>query len=92
MLGDLIARVFVLGFFAAYVIGVVLLLQWIVRTRLRRNRAKQSEVTSKPETTPRDAESSQTSKTYSRTSRDSEKVYHPYVPQLASPSRRDADL
>jgi uncharacterized membrane protein YciS (DUF1049 family) len=76
MLGDLIARVFVFGFFAAYVIAVILLLQWTFRTRLRRNRAKQSEVTSKPETTTRDSESWRTSKTYSRTSRDAEKVYH----------------
>ncbi|PYU90114.1 MAG: hypothetical protein DMG25_17735 [Acidobacteria bacterium] len=74
MLGDLIARVFVLGFFAAYVIGVVLLLQWIFRTRLRRNRAKQSEVTFKPETTARDSEASRSLKTYSRTSWDSERV------------------
>ncbi len=76
MLSSLTAQVFVFGFFAAYVIAVIFLLRWIYRTRLRRNRAKQSEVTSKPETTPRDAESSQASKTYYRTSRDSEQVYH----------------
>jgi len=76
MLSGLTAQVFVFGFFAAYVIVVIFLLRWIYRTRLRRNRAKQSEVTSKPEATPRDAESSQASKTYSRTSRDSEQVYH----------------
>ena len=74
MLGDLIARVFVLGFFAAYVIGVVLLLQWIFRTRLRRNGAEQSEVTFKPETTARDSEASRSLKTSSRTSWDSERV------------------
>jgi uncharacterized membrane protein YciS (DUF1049 family) len=76
MLNGLIARVFVFGFFAAYVIVVILLLHWIFRTRLRRNRAKQSEVTPKPETTAHDSEASRTSNTYSRTSHDSEEVYY----------------
>ncbi len=76
MLSSLTAQVFVFGFFAAYVIAVIFLLRWIYRTRLRRNRAKQSEVTSKAETTARDAEALQASKNYSRTSSDSEKVYH----------------
>ena len=76
MLSGLTAQVFVFGFFAAYVIVVIFLLRWIYRTRLRRNRARQSEVTSKPETTARDAEALPASKTYSGPSRDSEQVYH----------------
>jgi len=76
MLSSLTAQVFVFGFFAAYAIVVIFLLRWIYRNRLRRNRAKQSEVTSKAETTARDAEALQASKDHSRTSRDSEKVYH----------------
>ena len=76
MLSSLTAQVFVFGFFAAYVIAVIFLLRWIYRTRLRRNRAKQSEVTPKPETTARDSEASRTSNTYSRTSHDSEEVYY----------------
>ena len=74
MLSSLTAQVFVFGFFAAYVIAVIFLLRWIYRTRLRRNRAKQSEVTFKPETTARDSEASRSLKTYSRTSWDSERV------------------